>query len=485
MKIVLLMPQGPKYRRKGGHFSRYLRYAPLTLSTLAALVPQELGATVRCIDEGVEDFDPHTCDHADVVGITCITGTAPRVYEFSQILRDRGMTVVLGGVHPTLCPDEAEQKADAIVTGYAEESWPQALRDFRDGKLKRRYTQGPMYRFASVPEPRRDLLDKKGYFTMNTVQAVRGCPYKCNFCVVPNAWPQYLQRPIPEVVAEIEKLEGDTFLFLDLSPTEDRDYIMKLWREITPLKKKWGGLSTIRISRDKEMLETASKSGCRGFLVGIESVSPETLKHMRKGFNKPEEYVEAMKRFHGNGIAINGCFVFGLDSDTPDIFERTLEFVMKTGVDLPRFAVATPFPGTPLFHQLDKEKRLITKDWQYYDGQHVLFQPRGEGMTVEKLHEGVRWTWKNAYSIPSVIRRIWRSAASRKMSIFKSMVLANLGYSVYSKFLPGYMPVPCEIDPWEDSPLPVAEMLSGQADTDDTDQCDKHDQSDKTKTKAA
>jgi radical SAM superfamily enzyme YgiQ (UPF0313 family) len=416
-------------------------------------VPEELGAEIRCIDEGVEDFDPNTCDFFDVVGITCITGTAPRVYEFSRILRERGMTVVLGGVHPTLCPDEAEANANAIVTGYAEESWPQALRDFRDGKLIKRYVQSALYRFASVPVPRRDLLNKKGYITMNTVQAVRGCPHRCNFCVVPKAWPQYLQRPIPEVVAEIEQLEDGMFLFLDLSPTEDRDYIMKLWREITPLKREWGGLSTIRISRDREMLAAAAKSGCRGFLVGIESVTPETLHQMKKGFNRPGEYVEAMKKFHDHGIAINGCFVFGLDADTPDVFEQTLEFVMRTGVDLPRFAVATPFPGTPLFHDLERERRLITKDWQYYDGQHVLFRPKG--MTVEQLHEGVRWTWRHAYSVPSVIRRIAASAASRKWTVFKSMVPANLGYTLYSKFLPPYMPVPCEPSPWEDEPVPV------------------------------
>jgi radical SAM superfamily enzyme YgiQ (UPF0313 family) len=413
--------------------------------------------TIRCIDEGVEDFDPHTCEFADVVGITCITGTAPRVYEFSKILRARGMKVVLGGVHPTLCPDEAMQNADAVVTGYAEESWPQALRDVRAGKLQPIYKQSHMYQFASVPEPRRDLLKKSGYITMNTVQAVRGCPHKCNFCVVPKAWPQYLQRPIPEVIAEIEKLEGNTFLFLDLSPTEDRKYIMELWRQLIPLKKIWGGLSTIRLARDPEMLALASKSGCRGLLVGIESITPETIKQMDKGFNRPSEYIDAMKKFHDHGIAINGCFVFGLDGDTPDIFERTLEFVMKTGVDLPRFAVATPFPGTPLFHELDTARRLITKDWQFYDGQHVLFRPKN--MSVEQLHEGVRWTWKHAYSIPSVVRRIVKSTASRNLTVFKTSVPANFGYTVYSKFLPGYMPVPCENSPWESSPTATSSQL--------------------------
>src|SRR5947207_7466216 len=192
------MPQSEMYRKRG-IFSKSLRYAPLTLTTLAALVPEELNAEIRLIDEGVEDFNIDTVD-ADIIGITCITANAPRVYELARQLRDMGVTVVIGGVHPTLAPDEVQEHADAIVVGYAEQTWPQLLRDFAAGKMQRRYEEGPGYRFANVPEPRRDLLKKDGYLTINTVQAVRGCPYKCNFCVVPVAWPGYLHRPVREVI---------------------------------------------------------------------------------------------------------------------------------------------------------------------------------------------------------------------------------------------------------------------------------------------
>src|SRR5262249_26161391 len=256
---------------------------------------------IQIIDEGVEALDIRKVE-ADLVGLTCITPNAPRVYALSRELQSRGIATVIGGGPPTLVPDDAQPHADALVNRYVQQSWPKLLRDFAAGKMQRRYEEGPDYRFANMPEPRRDLLKQDGYITINTVQAVRGCPYKCNFCVVPVAWPGYLHRPIPEVIREIERLRGNTFLFLDLSPIENPKYIKDLYRALIPLKKRWGGLATIRIARDAEMLKLAARSGCGGLLIGIESVSPPTLKYMNKGFNRPDEYIEAIKRIHDHGI---------------------------------------------------------------------------------------------------------------------------------------------------------------------------------------
>lgn len=451
MKITLIMPHG-EIHRKGGIFKRSLRYAPLTLTTLAALVPQELGAEIKIIDEGVEELDVSTID-ADIVGITCITGTSYRAYEIAQQLRERGITVVIGGVHPTLVPDEVQQHADAIVTGFAEESWPRLLRDFAQNRLESRYVQGPGYRFQDMPEPRRDLLKKKEYITTNTVQATRGCPLKCSFCVVPVAWPGYLHRPIKEVIAEIERLDGKTFIFLDLSPIEEPVYIKQLYRELIPLKKRWGGLATMRLADDLEMLDLASKSGCRGVLIGIESVSPETVRRVGKKFHKPEQYKEQIKRLHDHGIAVNGCFVLGLDGDQKDVFERTAEFAIDVAIDLPRFSVPTPFPNTALYHQYKKKGRLLTEDWRLYDTQHVVFQP--ESMTPEELQEGLGWTWRQVYSIPSIIRRIIGSSASLSPQMFMTSTLANLGYRFFSDHIPKYTPIPCEQSPWS-APLALS-----------------------------
>ncbi len=440
MKIVLIMPHGQAHR-KGGIFGKALRYAPLTLTTLAAEIPAELNAEIQLIDEGVEDLMIDKIE-ADLVGITCITGTSYRAYEIADQLRHREIPVVLGGVHPTLLPDEAQQHADAVVTGYAEESWPQLLRDFSRNQLRSRYEQNAQMKLQSVPEPRRDLLDKSKYITMNTVQAVRGCPWKCSFCVVPVAWPMYLHRPIPEVIREIERLEGREFLFLDLSPIEDPTYIKQLYRELIPLNKRWGGLATMQIARDDEMLALAARSGCRGLLLGIESVMPESIRRIgKKKLNSTKDYLLGIKKLHDHGIAINGCFVLGLDGDDESVFERTVEFVDRAAIDLPRFSVATPFPSTAMYRQLKANHRLLHEDWRYYDVQHVVYQP--EQMSPERLETGLHWTWEQAYRLPSIIHRLSHSRAALSPLMLR-LLPANVAYRFFARLLPEFAMTSCE-----------------------------------------
>lgn len=437
------MPHGDAHRH-GGHFGRALRYAPLTLTTLAALVPRELNAEIRLIDEGVEDLDLEDIE-ADLVGITCLTGTSHRAYQISDSLRARGIATVLGGVHPTLLPQEAQHHATTIVTGYAEETWPELLLDFSRGRLRSKYAQSPDFRFCNMPEPRRDLLRPRSYITINTVQASRGCPWRCSFCVVPAAWPGYHHRPVREVITEIERLRGDRFLFLDLSPIEDADYIKRLYRELIPLKKKWGGLATMAITRDDEMLKLASRSGCRGLLLGIESVSEATIRSMGKRLlNDPSDYVAGIRKLHDHGIMINGCFVLGLDGDDRSTFERTVEFVAKAAIDLPRFSLPTPFPNTGLHHRLKRQGRLLHEDWKLYDTQHVVFQPKA--MSPEVLQEGFQWTWKQAYSLSCTVRRIANSGASRSPAVLQS-IGANMAYRLFSRHLPDFAFSTCELEP--------------------------------------
>jgi radical SAM superfamily enzyme YgiQ (UPF0313 family) len=429
------MPQSKTHGRKG-IFGRGLRYAPLTLTTLAALVPEDLNAEVSLMDEGVEELDPDTVE-ADIAGITCITPTSAHAYDISERLRARGITTVLGGVHPTLLPDEAQRHADCIVVGYAEQTWPQLLRDFAAGRLMPRYVQGPDVAFAGMPEPRRDLLKQRRYITINTVQATRGCMQRCDFCVVPRAWGGFWKRPVREVVEEVERLPGKEFLFLDLSPLEDPVYIKELYRELAPLKKVWGGLATMAIARDDEMLGLASKSGCRGLLLGIESLMPETIRLMGKApVNKVGGYQEEIAKLHDHGIAINGCFVFGHDGDDESVFERTIEFVDKAAIDLPRFAVATPFPGTPFHRSMKAQGRLLHEDWSRYDVQHVVFRPKA--MTVDALREGHLWAWKEAYRLPMIGRRLLRSKAVHSRIGLKYGISSNLTYRFFSRFLPEF-----------------------------------------------
>lgn len=429
MRLILVSPRGPLYRHRTGIWSRSLRYAPLTLTTLAALVPGDLDAEVALADEGIAEVD--TGAGADLVGISAITGTAPRSYEIAAEFRRRGIPVVLGGVHPTLVPEEAARHADAVVTGYAEESWPELLRDFAAGRMRPRYEQRPDLSLASRPFARRDLLPSAPFVLSHTFEATRGCTHKCDFCVVPTAWGRPLQKPVGEVVAEIRSTGARRLIFLDLNLIADRDYALALFAALTPLRVTWGGLATTLVASDAELLDAAARSGCRGLLLGFESLVEASLRETGKAFNLRREYGEVVRRLHERGIAVQGCFAFGFDHDGEEVFDETAEFVVEAGVDLPRFAVLTPFPSTPLFCRLESEGRILTEDWSLYDGQHVVFRPAR--MSPAALQDGTNRAWRTAYRFGSVARRLLGSRVQLGVSI-----AANLGYRFYARNLSRY-----------------------------------------------
>ena len=427
LRIALISPKGPLYRHRGGIFRKTLRYQPLTLTTLAALIPRELHAEVRLFDEGIEDI-PDDLD-ADLVGLTVITGTAPRAYQLSKMFRSRGVTTVLGGPHVSLIPDDAQANADAIVVGYAEDSWPKLLRDFVAGHLQRRYNQAPDLSLAGRPFARRDLLPSKRFLTNNVFEATRGCVHSCDFCVVPAAWGlKPLQKPVKDVTEDIRQHGAKKLIFVDLNLIADRKYAVELFKALAPMRVQWYGLATVLLAQDPELLELAAESGCRGLLMGLESISPENLKRSRKGFNSPESFGRVVEKLHEHGIALQGCFVFGMDEDDTSVFLKTAEFAVAAKIDLPRFAVVTPFPGTALFRRLESEGRILTRNWELYDAQHVVFQPKW--MNVRELEEGTESAWKYAYSVKSMLRRLPYSPAPWVMRL-----ATNLGYRFYAHHL--------------------------------------------------
>jgi radical SAM superfamily enzyme YgiQ (UPF0313 family) len=427
MKIVLISPKGPLYRHRGGIFKKNLRYAPLTLTTLAALVPPELEVEIRLIDEGIQDVGLDL--EADLIGMTVITGSAPRAYELSAHFRARGIPVVLGGPHVTLIPDDAQPHADAVVAGYAEESWPQLLRDFAAGRLAPRYTQAPHLSLAGRPFPRRELIAKGSYLTTHVFEATRGCVHSCDFCVVPAAWGlKPYQKPVEEVVADIRRHWARKIIFIDLNLIADKQYAARLFEALIPLKVRWFGLVTTLLGRDPALLALAARSGCSGLLMGFESIVPESLKQSRKGFNSPGEYRELVESLHRHRITLMACFTFGMDHDTPDIFLKTARFAVDAHIDLPRFAIVTPFPNTGLYRRLEGEGRILTRNWELYDAQHVVFQPRL--MTPAELYAGHEQAWKHAYSARSLARRFLGSRIQTPV-----WWLANLGYRFYAHHL--------------------------------------------------
>ena len=434
MRIVLISPRGPLYRHRTGIWKKSLRYAPLTLTTLASLVPPELDAEVVLVDEGISDIDPAI--EADLVGISAITGTAPRSYELAAQFRRRGVPVVLGGVHPTLMPDEAARHADAVVVGYAEETWPELLRDFAAGRMRRRYTQGPGLEPGRPAGARGGISSRRGATcTMSTVEATRGCIHSCEFCVVPAAW----GRPLAEAGAGRDRrhhpAHGALRAAPDLPrPEPDRRSAVRPGAVPGPgpaqahlgrasPRRRWPGTTSCSTS--------PRGSGCRGILIGLESLNAESLAETNKAFNLRKDYRYVIRRLHQRGIALMGCFVFGFDHDTTDTFRETAEFAIEAHIDLPRFAILTPFPGTPLFERLKAEGRILTEDWSLYDGQHVVFRPRL--MSPHELLRGTERAWKKTYSYRSIARRLWGARMQLPVAI-----PANLGYRFYAHRLHRY-----------------------------------------------
>ena len=425
MKILLIMPDARIHRLQMGLHRVSFREAPLTLTTLAALVPPELNAEVRIVDESLDTVP--FAEHFDLVGISCLTGTASRAYELSRYFMAKGSTVVLGGVHVSLLPEEARRFAHSIVIGFAENTWPRLLRDFANRILQPVYEERSPS-LVGLPQPHRHLQKRFGYLNPNTVFATRGCKRSCDFCAVSAVPFGWHTRPVQDVIDEIRHFKGKRFAFNDVSLLEDREYAKELFTALIPLRKVWGGLCTADVGQDPAMLDLMRRSGCVYLLIGFESVSHQALYSIRKGFNQPDGYRALMRAIHARDIIIQGCFIFGFDQDEKDVFSRTLEAVDDLKIDIPRYAVYTPYPRTKAFIRLKAEGRILHENWKYYDTQHVVFRPAR--MTPEELDRGFKWAYRKTFRTKSILKRISESRAS-----FPVKLAGNLAYKFYIRRL--------------------------------------------------
>jgi radical SAM superfamily enzyme YgiQ (UPF0313 family) len=419
MKILLILPRDYTYHYHGLANKLIGPYAPLTLVTLAALVPKELEAQIDILDEGIQKPN-YKNEFYDVVGITCVTSSAYRAYELSEYWRSRGAFVVLGGPHPTLMREEALQHADAVVVGLAEETWPQLLRDFKNGVVQRCY-EARYHGELSCPAPRRDLFPRLGYLPIPTVIANRGCQNHCFYCVVNQGeYARPAVRPIPEVIDEIRGLRTHQVMFLDPNLVSDREYAKNLLEALIPLELKWMAPTPADIVYDRELFELMIRSGCNGVMIGFESFSQASLDRSGKKFNQVHRYKEIVRTLHTHGMAVLGCFMLGFDDDTPEILSRTAEIVYDIEIDLPRYALVTPFPGSHLFARLKSEGRLLTEDWSRYDSQHVVFRPQHMSPTqLQQIFSDILWQSLS-------YRHIFHRARVAPHSTFLSMI-TNLG----------------------------------------------------------
>lgn len=425
MKILFIQPYDTAYRYRTA-FLPSLSYMPLTLPVLAALVP--FAADITLVDEGVRHFD-YSRGHYDIVCISIVTSTAPRGYALADFFRARGSYVLIGGHHATLLPDEAALHADMVFTGSAERTFPAFFADYAAGQPLFRY-DSPGVRAEEVPVPRRDLMPKKGYLRQPTVMADFGCSNHCAYCAIPGFWGSCAKRPVSAVLDEIRALGAKEILLLDPSPFSDEAYSHELLEGFSSLKIKWAGLAALDIAAKANMLSLLERSGCVGLLMGFESFSQQDLLSMGKYKNKVDTYAQAVERMHAHGIAVLGTFMLGLDSDSEQSLSLLPQLIEDIKIDVPRFAILTPWPGTPLFRRLDEEGRIFSRDWGRYDSFHCVFTPKQ--MSAPALEQKHLQIWRECYTGSRIAKRLSHTPRRKITSL-----VTNIGFRIYGRRLKG------------------------------------------------
>ena len=390
---------------------------PLSFAVLSGLTPP--GVEQVLYDECVE---PIPLDEpTDLVAISAATFTARRAYQIALQYRRRGVPVVMGGYQPTLQPREALRFADAIVVGEAEGVWPELIEDFRAGRLRRVYSR-PLTSLAGIRYDR-ELFAGKPYVPIRLVQFGRGCRFACDFCSIPKFFPdRRLQRPVGEVVQEIERLDPRHVFFVDDNLHVGWNKTRELVDALVPLGIRWTCQASIDIAADADLVRRMARSGCFAVLMGFESLRPDTLSRMRKTWHRGRsQYEEVVQRLHDHGILVYGTFVLGYDEDTPEVIEACLDFAERSRLFLVAFNMLTPIPDTGAYRHLAGEHRLVHDPWWLDPGTrfgHAVFEPktmtRGEfrdrWRSIRARFYSVRGIVSRALRTPSLFRSPWRLA---------------------------------------------------------------------------
>jgi radical SAM superfamily enzyme YgiQ (UPF0313 family) len=435
MLLYLINPSNPLVsivNVKESRWNRYRVWKPLSLMVLAGLTPPEWEISI--VDENLGAPDYSAMPQPDLVGITAFTSQANRAYEVATHFRRLGVPVIMGGIHATMCLDEAMEHVDSVVSGEAEGVWPQVLEDVRHGSLKRRY-DGGLAEIGSISAARHDLL-AKGY-SFGAIQTTRGCPLNCSFCsVTAFNGAHYRMRSIEDVVREFRLIREKRILVVDDNLVGTRpEHIARakdLFRAMVQanLRKEWVAQATINFADDDELLMLAAKAGCKGVFIGFESPTPEGLRELSKKFNflKGRDFRASVSRIQRYGILVVGSFIIGLDVDEPGIGKRIAEAARQYGVDNLNVLFLTPLPGTRLWDQMKSEDRIaldmFPEDWKYY----TLTFPvaRYKHLSLDGISDEMLSCDRTFYSMPRILRRIWGSLWGRRQPLIS--LVGNLSY---------------------------------------------------------
>ncbi len=401
-------------------FSRRGLFMPLNLAICAAVVPDRWD--VEIIDENVTD-ELHTpsAQGIDAVGIGAMTTQAKRAYTLADQYRRLGVPVILGGIHPSALPHEALNHASIVCKGDAEGTLPRALDDlsaalesherrsqFGDAPVKRIYDwrENPDVPIAT---PRKDLLNPKDYLVFNPIQTTRGCPHGCTFCTTPAIFGRkFRQRSVEDIVREVrvakENFNTRVFIFSDDDVAGSHRWAMDLFQALRPLEIKWASQCDILISDNDRLLETMRDSGCIGLILGLESPKGETLRSAGKRYVKAGEYLQRIAKIQSYGISIWGSFIFGFDGDDWRDCMNAVRFARRAKLCMSCYPILTPYPGTQVYRQYAEQGRLLTRDWDKYNGATVVFRP--DGMSVNELRHAQMAAFHEFYTPASALARL-------------------------------------------------------------------------------
>lgn len=408
---TITMPEVIQYMT----FSRKGLFAPTGLMICAAVTPDHWD--VELVDECTLS-EPHVPrGDVDVVGISAMTTQAPRAYALADAYRALGVTVVLGGIHPSALPDDALAHADSVCRGDAESTWPHLLSDWdaaaRGGGDPRaaiqRIYDWAQYPNAPIATPRKDVIDPAAYLVANPIQTTRGCPHDCGFCTTPAVFGRkFRQREISDIVDEIraahEQHKAWCYIFADDNFGGNQKWALELCAALEPLKIAWASQCDILIARNDKLLKAMRSSGCQGLILGLESPRQETLTAAGKRFARSDSYIARIRKIQAAGISLWGSFIYGFDTDTWRDCLETCRFAQRTKLSMSCYPILTPYPGTAVFEQYEREGRIRTRDWQQYNGASVVFEPKR--MTPAELRHAQVAAFAEFYTLRSATARL-------------------------------------------------------------------------------
>lgn len=391
---------------------------PLSLLVLGALTPPEHDILIE--DENIEHL--HLDDTPDLVGITVKVDTTYRPAEISARYRARGIPVVWGGIHATMCPDECLPYANAVVVGEAEILWSRVLADAAAHQLRGVYRNTGPVDIARVPIPRWDLMKDKAYLFTNTLRIGRGCPWHCDFCYnsSPNIDSRYRAKPVANVINEIRSLNTHHVMFIDDNFIGDITYARQLLLALRDLHITWHTAVSADIGKHNDILDLMVESGCKTLFIGFETLTKGNLESCRKRQNTIVSYDETIRKIHERGMMVNASLAFGFDEDDETVFPATLEWLVRNKVETMTGHILTPYPGTALYTRLLAEGRIIDNNLEHYNTSHIVFRPKR--MSPEQLVRGYRWIYDQFYSWPCILQR-WPATISQAIAYVQFAVL--------------------------------------------------------------